>query len=55
MCFVDIEKVFGKVPRKVMKLAMKRKGLPEIIVTVMRLCHGAKTKFRVGSKLSEEF
>ena len=35
---------------------MKKKALPEIIVrAVMSLCHGAKKKVRVGSKLSEEF
>ena len=35
MCFVDIEKAFDRVPRKVMKWAMRKKGLPEVIVKVM--------------------
>ena len=45
MYFVDIEKAFGRVPRKVMEGAMRKKGLPEVIVrAVMSLYHGAKTK-----------
>ena len=31
VCFVDIEKAFDRVPRKVMEWAMRKKGLPEII------------------------
>ena len=35
---------------------MRKKGLPEVIVrALMSLHHGAKTKVRVGSELSEEF
>ena len=32
--FVNIEKAFDRVPRKVIKWAMKKKGLPEVIVSV---------------------
>ena len=32
MCFVDIEKAFDGVPRKMMEWAMRKKGLPEVIV-----------------------
>ena len=31
-CFVDIEKALDRVPRKVMELAMKKRGLPEVVV-----------------------
>ena len=56
MCFVNIEKAFDIVPRKVMKWAMRKKGSPEVIVrAVMSLYHGAKTKVRVGSELAKEF
>ena len=56
MCFVDLEKAFDRVPRRVMEWAMRKKGLPEILVkAVMSLYEGAKTKVRVGSGLSEEF
>ena len=44
MCFVDIEKAFHRVPRKVMGWAMRKKGLPEIIErAVISLYHKAKT------------
>ena len=35
---------------------MRKKGLPEVIArAVMSLNHGAKTKVRVRSELSQEF
>ena len=56
ICFGDIEKAFNRVPRKLMEWAMRKEGLPEVIVSaVMSLYHEAKTKVRVGSELSEEF
>ena len=45
MSFVDIEEAFDRVPRKVMKWAMRKKGLLEVILrAVMSLYHGTKTK-----------
>ena len=56
MCFVAIDKAFDRVPRKVMDWAMRKKGLPEVIIrAMMSLYHGAKTKVRVGPELSQEF
>ena len=56
MCFVDLEKAFDRVPRRVMEWAMRTKGLPEILLkAVMSLYEGAEMKVRVGSGLSEEF
>ena len=56
MCFVDIEKAFDRVPRKVMEWAMRKKGLLEVIVRAVKsLYNGAKTRVRVGSAYSEEF
>ena len=56
ICFVDLEKTFDRVPRKVMEWAMRKKGLPEILVkAVMSLYEGTETKVRVGSGLSEGF
>ena len=56
MCFVDMEKAFDRVPRKVMEWAMRKNGLSEVIIrAVMSLYDGAKTRVRVGSACSEEF
>ena len=56
MCFVDMEKAFDRVPRKVMEWPMRKKGLSEVIVReVMSLYDSAKTRVRVGSSYSEEF
>ena len=56
MCFADLEKAFDRVPRKVMEWAMRKKGLPEILVkAMMSLYEAAETKVIVGSCLSEEF
>ena len=55
MCFVDMEKAFDRVPRKVMEWAIKKKDLSEVMVrVVMSLYDGAKTRVRVGSAYSEE-
>ena len=56
MCFVDMEKAFDRVPRKVMEWAMKKKDLSEVMVcAVLSLYDGAKRRVRVGSTYSEEF
>ena len=56
MCFVDLEKAFDRVPRKVMKWTLRKKSLPEVLVkAVMSLYEGSRTKVRVGSGFSEEF
>ena len=52
MCFVDLEKVFYRVPCKVLEWAMRKKGMPKVLVrSVMSLYDGAKSRFM----LSEEF
>ena len=32
MCFVDLEKAFDRVSRKVMEWALRKKGLAEVLV-----------------------
>ena len=32
LCFVDMEKAFDRIPKKVMELAMRKKGLSEVMV-----------------------
>ena len=56
MYFQDLEKAFGRVTRKVVEWAMRKKGTSEALVrVVMWLYKGAKTKVKVGTQLSEEF
>ena len=56
MCFVDLEKPFDGVPRKVMEWALSKKGSAEVLVqAVMSLYEGSRTKVRVGSEISDEF
>ena len=56
MCFVDLEKAFDRLPRKVMEWALRKKKLAEVLVqAVMSLYEGSRTKVRVGSGTSDEF
>ena len=53
---MDLEKAFVRVSNKVLGWAMRKKGMPEVLVrSVMGLYEGAKTKVRVDYELSEEF
>ena len=56
MAFVDLEKAFDRVPRKVIWWALRKLGVDEWIV---RLVHGmysnARSRVRVGEGYSEEF
>ena len=56
LCFVDLEKVFDRLPRRVMQRALRKKGLPEILVKAEMILHeGSKTKVKVGYQISDEF
>ena len=56
MCFVDLEKAFGRVPRKVMEWTLRKKGLAEVLVqAVISLYEGSRTKVRVRSGTLDEF
>ena len=56
MCFVDVDKAFDRVPRKVLGWALLKKEISEILVrSVMSLNEGAKTRIKMDSELSEEF
>ena len=56
MCIMDLEKTFDRVPRRVMLWALKKKGLPDILVkAVMSLYEGSKMKVKIESEFSEEF
>ena len=52
MRFVDLVKAFVRVLRKVLEWAMRKKGIPKVLVrSVMNLYEGAKTRVRVDSEL----
>ena len=54
ICFIDQQKALNRVPREVLQWAMRRKGIPEVMVrSVTSLYEGVKTRFKVDSKLSE--
>ena len=56
MCFMDLKKAFDRISRRVMQWALRKKGLPEILVkVVMSLYEDLKTKIKVGFEFSEEF
>ena len=43
ICFVDLEKAFDRVPKKLLEWAMRKKGIPQVLVRlVMSLYEGAK-------------
>ena len=55
ICFVDLEKAFERVPRKVIEWALRKKLVPERLVqAVMSMYKGPKTRVKVGGGHSEE-
>ena len=53
MCFVNPEKSFGRVPLNVLEWAMRKKGIPEVLVrSVVNLYDEEKAKISVDSELS---
>ena len=52
MCFLDLEKAFYRVPRKVLELALRKIGQPAVLVrSVMSLYEGAKMRVKVDVEL----
>ena len=55
-CFVDLEKAFRRIPRRVIEFALRKKGVEEKLVqAVMRLYEGARTRVRVDAEVTEPF
>ena len=55
-CFVDLEKAFDRVPRKLLWWAMRKLGVEELIVRLAQaMYNNARSRVRVGSEYSEEF
>ena len=56
ICFLDFEKAFDRVPRKVIEWALRKKLVPERLVqAVMSMYKGAKTRIQVEGGHSEKF
>ena len=56
ICFVVLEKAFDRVPRKVIKWALRKKLVPERLVqAIMSMYKLAKTRVRVGGGHSKKF
>ena len=56
MAFVDLEKAFDRVPRKVIWWALKKLGVDEwIVCLVLGIYSNARSCVRVGEGYSEEF
>ena len=54
--FVDLEKAFNRVPREVIRFALRQKGVPEYLVNeIMSLYKGCKTVLSVDWELSSSF
>ena len=56
MAFVDLEKAFDRVPRKVIWWAQRKLGVDEWIVRLVQgMYSNARSRVRVGEGYSEEF
>ena len=56
MCFVDLENAFDRVPWNALNWAMRKRGIPEVLVlSVISMYEGVTTRVIVDSELSEEF
>ena len=56
MAFVDLEKAFDRVPREIVWWALRRLGVEEWLVTVIRAMHDVvTTAFRMKDVESDRF
>ena len=56
MAFIDLEKAFDRVPRKVIWWALRKLGVDEWIVCLVQgMYSNARSRVRVGEGYSEEF
>ena len=54
--FVDLERVFDRVPREVVEWSLRQEGVPKWLGrAVMATYEGARTAVRVGTGLSQDF
>ena len=56
MAFVDLEKAFDRVPRRVIWWAMRKLGVEEWVIRLVQAMYlNARSRVRVGDGLSDEF
>ena len=56
MAFIDLEKAFDRVPRKVIWCALRKLGVEEwIVLLVQGMYANAQSRVHVGEGYSEEF
>ena len=54
--FVDLEKAFDRIPRKILWWSMRKLGVEEWLIEVVKsMYENAKSKVHLGSKLSSDF
>ena len=54
--FVDLEKAFDRIPRKVLWWSMRKLGVEEWVISVVQsMYENAKSRVQVGSKFSSDF
>ena len=54
ICYVVLEKAIDTAPRKVLEWAMRKKGVPDVLVRSVMSVWGSKDILRVDSEMSEE-
>ena len=55
MCFVDLEKAFDRLSRKVVEWAMRKKGIPKVLVGAVVSSVGLSLSFSLSLSLSTEY
>merc|ERR1712121_423716 len=54
--FVDLEKAFDRVPREVIRWALRRQKVPERLINlIMALFHDTKSRVKTLAGISEDF
>ena len=56
LTFLDLEKAFDRVPRKVLWWALRKRGIPEWIVSAVQImCQNARSRVRINNAYSDVF
>ena len=56
LVFIDLQKAYGTVPRKLIYKLLERVGIDKSLINVIRLIYKEnKGKMKMGNKLSQEY